>query len=115
MKLRKAYSFDDVMLVPRYSRMNSRADADLSTAVAGVELRMPIIAANMSSVCEDEMGIAMGRLGGLGIIHRMCTVERQLNMVKAVHDAGCQVGFSMGVGTDWRERMEACRRFASIV
>jgi IMP dehydrogenase len=115
MKPRKAYSFDDVMLVPRYSEMNSRADADLSTSVAGVPLRIPIIAANMSSVCEDTMGIAMGEMGGLGIIHRMCSVERQVKMVKAVHDAGLQVGFSIGVGTDWRDRMEACRRFASIV
>src|SRR5580692_10754307 len=115
MKPRKAYSFDDVMLVPRYSKMNSRADADLSTSVAGVPLRVPIIAANMSSVTEETMGIAMGQLGGLGIIHRMCSVERQLSMVKAVHEAGCQVGFSIGVGPDWRDRMEACRGFASIV
>lgn len=103
------------MLVPRYSEMNSRADADLSTSVAGVPLRIPIIAANMSSVCEDTMGIAMGEMGGLGIIHRMCSVERQEKMVKAVHCAGYKVGFSVGVGPDWRDRMEACRRFASIV
>jgi IMP dehydrogenase len=103
------------MLVPRYSKMNSRADADLSTSVAGVSLKIPIIAANMSSVCEDTMGIAMGQLGGLGIIHRMCSVERQRTMVKTVHEAGCQVGFSIGVGADWRERMDACREFSSIV
>jgi len=115
MRPRKAYSFDDVMLVPRYSKMNSRADADLSTSVAGVPLRIPIIAANMSSVCEETMGIAMGQMGGLGIIHRMCSVERELSMVKAVHDAGCQVGFSIGVGPDWRDRMEACRQYADIV
>lgn len=115
MKPRKAYAFDDVMLVPRYSEMNSRGDADLSTSVAGVPLRIPIIAANMSSVCEETMSIALGEMGGLGIIHRMCSVEREAKMVKAVHDAGQQVGFSIGVGSDWRDRMEACRRFASIV
>jgi IMP dehydrogenase len=115
MKMRKAYSFDDVMLVPRYSEMNSRVDADLSTSVAGVPLRIPIIAANMSSVCEETMSIAMGALGGLGIIHRMCSLERQVEMVKAVHTAGFQVGFSIGIGPDWRDRMEACRKFASIV
>jgi len=115
MKPRKAYAFDDVMLIPRYSEMNSRGDADLSTSVAGVPLRIPIIAANMSSVCEETMSIALGEMGGLGIIHRMCSVEREAKMVKAVHDAGQQVGFSIGVGSDWRDRMEACRRFASIV
>jgi IMP dehydrogenase len=115
MRPNKAYSFDDVMLVPRYSEMNSRSDADISTSVAGVPLRIPIIAANMSSVCEDTMSIAMGEMGGLGIIHRMCSVERQRQMVKAVHDARQQVGFSIGVGPDWRDRMEACRQYASIV
>jgi IMP dehydrogenase len=115
MKLHKAYSFDDVMLVPRYSEMNSRADADLSTSVAGVPLRIPIIAANMSSVCEEAMGIAMGEMGGLGIVHRMCSVEREARMVKTVHDAGQQVGFSIGVGPDWRDRMDACRPYAAIV
>lgn len=115
MRPHKAYSFDDVMLVPRYSEMNSRADADLSTSVAGVALRIPVIAANMSSVCEAAMGIAIGEMGGLGIIHRMSPVEGELKMVKAVRDAGQQVGFSIGVGPDWRDRMEACRRFASIV
>lgn len=103
------------MLVPRYSEMNSRLDADLSTTVAGVPLRIPIVAANMSSVCEETMGIAMGEMGGLGIVHRMCSVERERRMVEAVHDAGHQVGFSIGVGPDWRDRMEACRKFASIV
>ncbi len=103
------------MLVPRYSEMNSRLDADLSTTVAGVHLRVPLIAANMSSVCEDSMAIAMGEMGGLGIIHRMCPVQGQERMVRVVHEAGQQVGFSIGVGPDWRDRMEACRKFANIV
>lgn len=115
MRLNKAYSFDDVMLVPTYSEMNSRAEVDLSTSVAGVQLGIPIIAANMSSVCEDTMAIALGEMGGLGIIHRMCSVEREARLVKAVRDAGQQVGFSIGVGPDWRDRMEACRRHAAIV
>jgi IMP dehydrogenase len=115
MKPQKAYSFDDVMLVPRYSEMNTRSDVDLSTSVAGVPLRVPIIAANMSSVCEETMGIAMGEMGGLGIIHRMSSVERQMQMVKTVRDAGQQVGFSIGVGPDWRARMDACRPYGSVV
>ncbi|MBI4906313.1 MAG: guanosine monophosphate reductase [Acidobacteria bacterium] len=115
MKPRKAYSFDDVMLVPRYSEMNSRADADLSTTVAGIRLRIPIIAANMSSVCEEPMAITLGELGGLGILHRMCSVDKQAAMVKKVRQAGQMAGFSIGVGTDWRERMEACRHDACIV
>jgi IMP dehydrogenase/GMP reductase len=115
MSFRKAYAFDDVMLVPHFSRMGSRSDADLSTTIAGVKLKMPIVAANMSSVCEDSMALAIAELGGLGIIHRMSSVEQQMAMVQRVHQAGRQVGFSIGVGADWRDRMDACREYSSIV
>ena len=121
MRLKKAYTFDDVMLVPRLSHLKTRADADLSTTVAGVNLQIPIIAANMSSVCEMEMAVAVGKLGGLGIIHRMCSVLEQSTMVQNTKlvanatDSSCPVGFSIGVGSDWRERMDACKEYGDIV
>jgi IMP dehydrogenase len=119
MRLKKAYSFDDVMLVPRLSHLNTRGEADLSTSVAGVKLKIPIIAANMSSVCEETMVMTLGQIGGLGIIHRMCSVEEQAQMVytateEAIHTNGFSVGFSIGIGEDWRERMDACKNSASI-
>ena len=123
--LRKAYSFDDVMLIPRYSTLDSRSDADLSTTIASIKLKIPIIAANMSSVCGAEMASALGKLGGLGIIHRMCSVEEQAHIVvkAAGYSLGADldsegaypIGFSIGVGDDWRDRMEACRNYAHIV
>lgn len=116
MKVKKAYSFDDVLLVPKFSTLNSRAEADLSTTIAGVELKIPIIAANMSSVCGAQMAETLGKLGGLGIVHRMCSVEEQAAMVKtAKGDGSYPVGFSIGVGDDWRDRMDACKEHASIV
>jgi IMP dehydrogenase len=120
MRLKKSISFDDVMLVPRLSHLNTRAEADLSTTVAGVKLKIPIIAANMSSVCEQQMAMKIGELGGLGIIHRMCSVDEQQKMVIAVSDSWDHLpenplGFSIGVGTDWRDRMDACRNHADIV
>jgi IMP dehydrogenase len=125
MRLKKAFSFDDVMLVPRLSHMNTRSDADLSTTVASVPLKIPIIAANMSSVCEADMAIALAQIGGLGIIHRMCSVDEQAAMVRHVRGSAgivrpleppaVRVGFSIGVGEDWRDRMDACRHHADIV
>lgn len=123
MRLRKAYSFDDVMMVPRLSHMISRLDADLSTTVAGIPLKIPIIAANMSSVCEKDMAVALAQLGGIGIIHRMCSVEEQATMVQEVRYPYCveapkmplRVGFSIGIGDDWRDRMDACKEHADIV
>jgi len=117
LRIRRALSFNDVLLVPRHTTVFSRSDVNLSTKVAGLKLGIPIIAANMSSVCETEMAIALGRIGGLGIIHRMCSVDEEQEMVRraSAGDAQLQVGFSIGVGPDWRDRMEACRRYAQIV
>jgi IMP dehydrogenase len=118
LRIRKALSFNDVLLVPRHTNVFSRSDVDLSTTVAGLKLRIPVIAANMSSVCEAEMAAALGQMGGLGIIHRMCSVEREQEMVREVRARNAsperQLGFSIGVSPDWRERMEACRPYASI-
>src|ERR1051325_1322013 len=115
--MRRALSFNDVLLVPRHTTVFSRSDVNLSTRVAGLKLGLPIIAANMSSVCETEMAIALGRIGGLGIIHRMCSIDEEREMVRRASggDAQFQVGFSIGVGPDWRDRMEACRPYAQIV
>jgi IMP dehydrogenase len=71
----------------------------------------------MSSVCEAGMAIALGRIGGLGIIHRMCSVDEEREMLCQASAGGAQlqVGFSIGVGPDWRDRMKACRPHAQIV
>lgn len=119
-RFKKSYSFDDIMLVPRLSHLNTRADADLSTSVAGIPLKVPIIAANMTSVCEESMAIALGKLGGLGIIHRMCSIDEQVKMLEHVACASKEpndyaVGFSIGIGDDWRDRMDACMLHADIV
>ena len=121
MRIRRALSFNDVLLVPRHTKVFSRSHVDLSTSVAGLKLDIPIIAANMSSVCEAEMAIALGEIGGLGIIHRMCSVEEEERMLRQVREWPSsperkrpQVGFSIGVGPDWRDRMEACRPYADI-
>ena len=112
LRIHRALSFNDVLLVPRHTAVFSRSDVDLSTTVAGVKLDIPIIAANMSSVCESRMAAAIGEMGGLGIIHRMCTIDEEREMVRQV---STHVGFSIGIGPDWRDRMEACCPHAEIV
>jgi IMP dehydrogenase len=70
-------TFDDVLLVPRCSTIDSRfnGDIDLSTSIAGIPLKRPIISANMDTVTECRMVAAMHREGGLGIIHRFMPPE----------------------------------------
>lgn len=119
MKIRRALSFNDVLLIPRHTTVFSRSDVDLSTRVAGLRLEIPILAANMSSVCGAEMAFALGKIGGLGIIHRMCSIEEEQEMLREVAartPAGqrLQAGFSIGIGPDWRDRMDACKPYAQV-
>lgn len=93
-----ALTFDDVLLEPQYSEVESRKNVDLSTNVTPLrKLRIPIIAANMDTVCESKMAIAMGKLGGLGVIHRYMTYESQIENVKQVFNAGILTAAAVGV------------------
>lgn len=81
-------TFDDVLLVPRRSPVESRAEVDTRTNLArGIELAVPIVSANMDAVTESEMAIAMAREGGLGIIHRFLPVDQQVAEVRRVKRA----------------------------
>ncbi len=81
-------TFDDVLLVPRRSPVESRAEVDTRTRLArGVELAVPIVSANMDAVTESEMAIAMAREGGIGIIHRFLPVDQQVAEVRRVKRA----------------------------
>lgn len=103
--MRTVLSFDDVLLVPGMNDIESRSDVGLDTIVAGVDLDLPIIAANMPSVCENEMALAIGLEGGMGIVHRMQSISRQCDQVALAQQN--PVGAAIGIGDDWKERADA--------
>lgn len=75
-------TFDDVLLVPKRSAIRSRSQVDTSSVlVAGITLSIPIMSANMDTVTEAPMAIAMARSGGIGIIHRFMPIEKQTQAV----------------------------------
>lgn len=77
-------SFDDVLLVPALSEVLP-GEADLSTHVtAGIPLHIPVVSAAMDTVSESELAIALAREGGIGVIHRACSIEEQVVMVSRV-------------------------------
>ena len=113
MKLRKALSFDDVLLVPHHSTVKSRHDVDLTMDAGNLKLVMPIMAAPMDTICEDEMALVMSICGGLGIIHRYQPIEKQAEMVRKVASKGHIVFGSVGVKetiNDARKLVEAGAR-----
>lgn len=87
MKIRptKGLTFDDVLLIPKRSAIASRKDVDTATRLtAKITLHVPVISANMDTVTEARMAIAMARAGGLGIIHRFMSIEAQAHQVQRV-------------------------------
>lgn len=103
----KGYSFDDVLIVPKYNKVPSRKDVNFKTRVTkNHSIDIPIIAANMDTVCESQMAIALGRLGGLGVIHRFLTIEEQVREIEAVKNNNLLAAAAIGV-KDYEERAEA--------
>lgn len=77
----KGLTFDDVLIVPQYSEVRSRSDVDLSVKLGKVNLDIPIIAANMDTVCGFEMASAMDNLGGFGVVHRNLPLHERFSCV----------------------------------
>jgi len=78
-------TYDDVLIKPQFSRIVSRKNTDLSMSLTkNIMLQLPIISSNMDTITEDKMAIAMAKCGGMGIIHRYCSIEEQCEMVKNV-------------------------------
>jgi len=101
----KGFSFDDVLIVPKYNRIPSRKEVDFKTQVTkNYWINMPLIAANMDTVCEAEMAIAIGRLGGLGVIHRFMSTEEQVKQIKSVVNSKLISAAAIGV-KDYEERV----------
>ena len=103
--MRSVVSFDDVLLVPKQNDISSRSKVDLSSRIGDTTLQLPILAANMPSVCETDMATALANSGGVGIIHRMCSIEEQAAMVQETQ-APLKAA-AIGIGDDWMQRASA--------
>jgi IMP dehydrogenase len=80
----KALTFDDVLLLPRYTDFLP-AEADLATRISrNITLKIPLVSAAMDTVTESRMAIALAENGGIGIIHKNNSIEEQARLVKAV-------------------------------
>lgn len=106
-QIKLALSYDDVLIVPQYSKIKSRSDVDISTQITPrVKLALPLISINMTDVTGVEMAIALGKLGGMGFLPRFVTENEQAEMVAKVKKAKVLVGAAVGIKDGFLERAE---------
>ncbi len=80
----KALTFDDVLLVPAYSDFLP-SQASLKTSLTkNIEINLPLVSAAMDTVTEYRMAIALAEAGGIGILHKNCSIKEQMNAVRNV-------------------------------
>ena len=81
-------TYDDVLLMPKRSSIISRRNVSTSAQLSrGITLNIPIVSANMDTVTEAPLAIAMARQGGIGIIHRFMSIEQEARQVLQVKRA----------------------------
>lgn len=109
----RGLTFDDVLLVPRYSEISSRRDPNLETQLTKRhKIKIPIITANMDTITGSEMAMKMGSLGGVGILHRFMTPLEQVEEIKKIqkfmkeHNLKSPIAASIGVKDEGKKRAD---------
>jgi IMP dehydrogenase len=107
-------TFDDVLLVPRHSAVHPREVSTITRLTRSISLNIPLISAAMDTVTEAEMAIAMARAGGIGVLHKNMTVERQaaeVDRVKRSESGMILNPITLGPDRPLREAVALMRRF----
>ena len=109
-----ALTFDDVLLVPRHSTVHPREVSTQSLFTRMIPLNIPLVAAAMDTVTEAEMAIAMARAGGIGVIHKNMTIDRQaaeVDRVKRSESGMIMNPITLGPDRPIREAATLMKRF----
>ena len=113
--MKNCLSFDDVLLVPKYSDILSRKDINLKSSLGhDLSFDLPIISAPMDTVTEEEMADAINESGGLGIVHRYNSIKEQVELVRKIKTS--HYGAAIGTTDEYETRAaalydEGCRIF----
>ena len=104
--IKEALTFDDVTLAPNYS---SILPSEVNTSVnltESLNIKIPLLSSAMDTVTESSMGIAIGRAGGLGIIHRNLNIQDQIKEIRKVKSKKILIGAAVGASEKELNRAE---------
>ena len=104
--MQEGITFDDVLLVPAYSEVLPREVSLKGRFSRNIGLESPFASAAMDTVTEARMAIAMARKGGIGVIHKNMSAERQADEVAKVKAEGLKVAAGVGITADVLKRVE---------
>ncbi len=98
--IKEALTFDDVLLLPRFSKvLPSQTDISLNLT-KNIKLRTPFLSSAMDTVTESAMAIAIAKSGGIGVIHRNLDIKKQSKEVEKVKKKKLLVGSAIGTSTE---------------
>ena len=111
MDFKEALTYDDVLLVPKYSDIESRSEVNIGNDMDEyIHLDLPIISSPMDTITESEMAYEMSKYGGLGVIHRYNSVDEQSGLIRGLHNTLStekkkpNIAFATGITGDYFER-----------
>ena len=94
--IKESLTFDDVMLMPRYSDVLPSEVSTTTKLQKNLKLKIPLMSSAMDTVTESKMAIEIGKLGGIGIIHRNLSIKKQIQEIKKVKSKNILVGAAVG-------------------
>jgi IMP dehydrogenase len=114
--MKYAYTFDDLQIIPKYSEVESRSQCNLTTRFTKqYKLGTPLVASPMDTVTEYNMAIAIASHGGVGILHRFMSIEKQSNQVRKIKEQEKLVSAAIGATGDYKERAQELVNAGAIV
>jgi IMP dehydrogenase len=105
--MKHSLTFDDILLIPRYSEVLPN-EVNLKIELSkSIQLDSPILSAAMDSVTETRMAIAIAQIGGIGVIHKNMTSEKQLHQIRDVKAMNLPVAAAVGIANDAKDHIDA--------
>lgn len=114
--IREGLTFDDVLLIPHHSTVESRSTVDISIKMNGTSYKHPIIPANMKTIAGLEMTKEVVKSGGLAIVHRFMSIEEQKNVFLNIIHSNCfsenfelntkQIALSIGIKNEDKKNIK---------